>query len=361
MRVFQNSGIMSAYRPRLHALRRSDTTFRAMITTFLADRYCASHVLEPVLNGYASAFFTNGDDEVPQRAWAREQGMKANTPLSDILLAQIEAHRTEVFYNMDPVRYGRDFVARLPGSVRRRIAWRAAPTPRSDFSGYDLMVCNFPSILKGYEAAGFNTHYFFPAHDPVLDGYAANRDRPIDVLFVGGYSQYHERRAAVLDCVASLRERYRVVFALDRSRLARLAETPLGQLPILARYRVPRAVRAVSQAAVFGRDLYTLLSQAKIVLNGAVDMAGQDRGNMRCWEALGSGSLMVSDHGNYPAGMEDRQTMVLYDSPQDAARSIIASLEDPDSTQRIASAGFNMILERYSKSEQWSFFQRMAA
>ncbi len=32
-----------------------------------------------------------------------------------------------------------------------------------------------------------------------------------------------------------------------------------------------------------------LLSNAKIVLNGAIDISGEDRGNMRCFEALGSG------------------------------------------------------------------------
>ena len=40
-----------------------------------------------------------------QRHWAREHGMPGKPSLEAILLAQIEHHRTEVFYNLDPVRY----------------------------------------------------------------------------------------------------------------------------------------------------------------------------------------------------------------------------------------------------------------
>ena len=37
---------------------------------------------------------------------------------------------------------------------------------------------------------------------------------------------------------------------------------------------------------MFGRALYELIGSSKIVLNGAIDMAGTDRGNMRCFETM---------------------------------------------------------------------------
>jgi hypothetical protein len=94
--------------------------------------------------------FTNGDDEILQRYWAKERGVSKKTSLEAILLAQIEEHGTEVFYNLDPMRYGSDFVRKLPGCVTKAIAWRAAPSPGADFGAYDAVVCNFPSILEGY-------------------------------------------------------------------------------------------------------------------------------------------------------------------------------------------------------------------
>jgi len=51
-------------------------------------------------------------------------------------------------------------------------------------------------------------------------------------------------------------------------------------------------------------------------------MAGADRGNMRCFEALVVGSLLLSDQGNYPEGMKDGQTIATYDSPEQAVRQV---------------------------------------
>ncbi len=240
--------------------------------------------------------------------------------------------------------------------MKRKIAWRAAPSGNSDFSAYDLIVCNFPSIIKSYQEKGWRSEYFFPAHDPEMDAYAANQERPIDVLFVGGHTQHHRKRAAVLEAVAQLRDTRKVVFHLDTSRFTALAESPLGLIGPLRQHRRPAEIRAVSRPAVFGRDLYAALSMSKIVLNGAIDMAGPDRGNMRCWEAMGCGAALLSDAGNYPDGMLTGKTMLNYDTADTAARAVERLLGAPDECHGIALAGRDMIRTEYSKARQWSRF-----
>jgi hypothetical protein len=359
MRLFQNSGVPSSY---LSSRQTSGeaATFKDQIAHFLEDRYGALHFLAPVLNGEETAFFSNGDDELVQRTWAREMGMPAKAGLADILLAQVESHRTEVFYNLDPMRYGTAFVRSLPGCVRKTIAWRAAPSPRADFSGYDLVVCNFPSILRSYEQRGWKAGYLAPAYDPSMDEYAANDDRPIDVVFVGGYSRHHRKRAAVLETVAGLRNRYRIEFCLACSRSTRLAESAMRYLAPIGKYRRPKHIRAVSSAPVYGRDLYSRLSRAKIVLNGASDMSGEDRGNMRCFESMGCRGLLLSDEGVYPAGMVDGQTLVTYQSPADLAVKLRELLE-ADKTKGIAQAGHEMVARQYSKHAQWLAFEALVS
>ena len=361
MRLFQNAGLYRAYVPRLRELTRRATTFDEHVRIFMADRYGACHHLQPVLLQDPSAFFTNADDDDLQARWAAEHGLPSSAKRDAILLAQIEAHRAEVFYNMDPMRFPSDFLKRLPGCVRHTVAWRAAPSPGLELGGYDRVVCNFPSILARYTAAGLKAAFLSPAHDPVMDTYAARRERPIDVLFVGGYSRHHERRARVLDAVAALSPRHEIRFCVDRSRLTRLAESPLGRWLGLARHARPATIRAVSHSPVFGRALYALISQAKIVLNGAVDMAGADRGNMRCFEAMGCGALMVSDRGHYPHGMVDTENMMLYDDGPSAARVVAQALADPATSAAIAERGFRTMQARYGKSAQWQAFVDLVA
>jgi len=359
MRLFQNAGIYPAYLPRLNQLAHGASTFARRLEVFLADRYGASHILKPVYEADASVFFTNADDQVLQQLWAREHGMPAGSKPPAILLAQIEHHRAEVFYNMDPMRYGSDFVRRLPGCVKHAIAWRAAPSAGADFSAYQLIVCNFPGILQSYADRGWRGGYLSPSHDPEMDAYAANTARPVDILFVGGYSRHHRRRAEILEAVVASCKDLKVVFHLDRSRLTRLAESIPGRLLPLEKHRRPADIRAVSAAPIFGRQLYAALSAAKIVLNGAVDMAGEDRGNMRCFEAMGCGALMVSDKGNYPAGMVDGETMRLYSGVSDVVAVLRQALAVDASGVALARNGHARVRDLYSKSNQWAVFKQL--
>jgi Glycosyl transferases group 1 len=356
VRLFQNSGIYPSYRPRLANLTRHSATFEDARNAFLADRYGIAHVLQPVLEGDPSAFFANGDDLHSQRLWAKAQGMRDDSPLDAILLAQIEHHRAEVFYNSDPMRYGDEFLKRLPGAIRRTIAWRAAPSQGGNFLSHDVIVNNFAGLLDGYRATGVRAEFLAPAHDPEMNAYAARTERPIDVLFIGTYSRHHMARAQVLEQVAALRNEMRVVMHLDRSRMTRLAETPAGWIGPLAKHRRSKDIRAVAREPVFGRDLLDAIGNSKIVINGAIDMAGQDRGNMRIWEAMGCGAALVSDAGRYPEAITPSEHFASYGSVAEAIGHIRTLVAEDGRRRKLAASGFSMISDRFSKDRQWQRF-----
>ncbi|SDR81046.1 glycosyltransferase [Bradyrhizobium canariense] len=361
MRLFQNARYYPSLRPRIRELTRHSSTYAGKIDAFVNFRESAAHILLPVDQRAEWAFFANGDDEDIQKVWAREQGMSSRSSLSDILKAQIEAHRADVFYNLDATGWPADFIKSLPGCVKKVIAWHAAPFRNVSFTAYDLVVCNFPSILAAIAEQGARTDYFFPAYDPEFAPFAAREDRPVDVVFVGGYSRHHLRRAEILEAVARLAGQYNIVYHLDRSRLCRLAESPIGRFLPLAKHRRPQAIRAITSEPTFGRDYYEVLSTAKIVLNGAIDMSGEDRGNMRCFEALGGGSLLLSDAGNYPRGMKDGQTLVTYNSADQAVALVRELLQDSAKRLGIARAGHEMVSTSYSKQLQWKRFEELVA
>jgi hypothetical protein len=196
---------------------------------------------------------------------------------------------------------------------------------------------------------------FFPAHDPVMDDYG-HGDRPIDVVFVGGYSRHHRARAKILERVAQFAEVHRIELRLDASRLTRLAESPFGKLLPLQKHRRPGAIARIARPPVFGRDLYELIGSSKIVLNGAIDMAGNDRGNMRCFEAMGCGALLVSDEGRYPDGMKPGTTIETYGTPEQAVEVVTSCLRSWPESAEMAALGRNCVRESYSKARQWKQF-----
>lgn len=361
MRLFQNSGLYRSYRPRLTRLTKGCRTFDEAIRVFLGDRFGAAHFLKPVLDHDPSAFFANGDDGHAQRLWSTEHGLPSSATATDILLAQIEEHRAEIFYNMDPMSFGDDFLARLPGCVRRTIAWRAAPSAGGRFLKHDLVVNNFPSLLEGYRTQGARAEYFFPAHDPVMDAYAGRDDRDIDILFVGGYSRHHSKRAAMLEAIAGLGDCASVVMHLDRSRFTMLAETPLGWLGPLRKHRRPKNIRRVAQGPVFGRDLLAAIGRAKVVVNGAIDMAGNDRGNMRVWEALGCRAALLSDVGRYPDHLSAGEQFETYASIEEAVEKSAYLIKNDERRLSLANHGYEAISNVYSKARQWEAFVRLAS
>ena len=243
--------------------------------------------------------------------------------------------------------------------MKKSICWRAAPSHGADFSAYDKVVCNFPSIIKSWRKRGWHGDFLTPAYDPVMNMYSSNEDRPIDVLFIGGYSRHHSLRTEALESVAKLASNYNVSYHLNQSRFTQFANSPLGILPVLSNHRLPSSIKRISSEPVFGIELYKKMSRAKIILNGAINMAGEDRGNMRCFEALGCGALMISDHGLYPNGFEDKTTMLTYQSADDASERTVQALNDWDSSKNIAKCGNKMLRKTYSKSAQWQMFQNL--
>ena len=96
-------------------------------------------------------------------------------------------------------------------------------------------------------------------------------------------------------------------------------------------------------------------------MNGAIDMAGNDRGNMRVWEAMGCGAALVTDKGRYPDEMIESQHFLTYATPDEAVQNVRNLIANPMERTRIAQAGHKLIAERYSKTVQWNRFKEIVA
>jgi len=355
MRLFQNVGRTRGFR-NYFSNAPTFQSFAEGAAWFIDTRFGAPHILAPILSGSPYAFYTNGDDGHLQRLWAREHGMRVDD-LEVILLAQIEHHQAEIFYNLDPIRYDSSFVRKLPGCVKASVCWRAAPSGNVDLGDYDLVVCNFPSILQDWQQKGCKVAYFFPAHDPIMDAYADLGRDNLDLIFIGGFSRHHAHRVAALRAAAST-PGIRARLHFEDSRLTRLANL-LPYFPGLGSYRHPKEIRVIRAGPLYGRDLYAAIGATKIVLNGAVDMAGDDRGNMRCFEATGCGALLLTDAGIYPDGFVDQETMVVYSSTDQIPGLIKRLIADVSWTECVARAGRAMVRDRYGKDRQWARFREL--
>lgn len=364
MRIFQSAGFGSHYLAAFN-LRNPVSecaSFDERRHALLQDRYGATHILKPVYDKDPNCFFTVCDDPILQMLWARENGLGAGGGLADILLAQIEAFKPDVLYQLDPILFPSSFVRRLPGCVKKAVAWRAAPIGSADLSAYNVVLSNFETLNARWREKGLHTAWFSPSWDPEMASYAANVDRPVDVFFTGSYARTtgHDDRLAMLDAVAQLTDGYRIDLRIMARKWGRLADKPLIRwIPVPI--RMPPSLRDASGEPVYGREMYATLSRTKILLNPATDIAGDIRGNMRCWESLGCGACMLGSAGEYPEGFESGVNFESFTDGDDLVQKVKSLLADELRRSAMAKNGADMLARVWSKERQWNDFQSLLA
>jgi hypothetical protein len=361
MRIFQ---AIHKYNPYIPAFEKkynvSSMSFDEHIKTLIQDRFYASHILKPVLDFSRDVFYTIWDYEDLQLKWAREKGSQ-ETDLKKILFAQIEEFQPDVFYNMSPVFFTKEELNLNLDPKIVRVCWSATPFYDEElFKLYKTRLTNLPTDVKPKSEVGFRSDLFQPAHDPAMNQFAMNKERPIDLFFYGQYSRLaFKRRNQQLDRLFEFKKASK----LNIEILLQYKEEskPIIKAPYL-RYRwrktiyPPSIVRNLSGSPVYGRDLYQKISQSKIVFNAGVDFTKEYKVNMRNFEVLGCGAHMISDDGIYPKGFQKEVHFSTYKNMEDCIDKIEFLLENEDFRVSMAEKGHQMVKDTYTKEKQWNDF-----
>ncbi len=361
MRVFQTHTFYKTYLDHFNARcpEAIAAPFEKRRAMLLHDRFMAAHILKPIHDRDPEAFFTVANDELLQGAWARENGLKTTNP-KEILKAQVESHRAEVFYTLDPQRWNGELARQLSACVRVRIGWLGVPMHGQDGVGFDAMISNFEPHLVDWRKRGIRCFPFDPSHDPEMCRWGCNTDRPIDICFVGQYNSWlHTRRNEILKAMCELSRENLVSLRLMHRKWRPLAQSgPLARVPTPIR-TLPLDLRRITGPPVFGLEMYKLFSQSKIVLNAHLDMAQHRRANMRCFEAMGCGACMLGDDGAYPPGFEPSRQFETYTDHRDLVTKATSLLSADARRRAMADQGRKFIETTYSKDTQWLRFREI--
>jgi Glycosyl transferases group 1 len=360
MRIFHLNNLSSGCHHRFNTLNPRIESYAEGIERFLEFGHEIVHILKPGINRDPSFFISLGNCDSLQKLWATEHGRSTRTPSIELILNQIEHHGADIVYSFDPTRYGNAFVRRLPGCVKKTIAWYAGPKPPADLGVYDLVVNNFPKLRDSYKQLGCRVAAMFPAPPESLYAFATSQSRPIDVLFSGAYGRHHRRRAQILkEIIRTLPGRFNVQFYLETSRFSKYFDNSLFRsIGLLQNYVVPNNFKPYTSPAIYGNEMYQVMARSKVVVNVAGEVAGGERGNMRCFEAMACGTLMVSDAGTYPEGMVAGVTHLEYTSAEEAVDVIRKALADFN-TNRIPDAALKLMADRFNKDRQWAAFKAL--
>jgi hypothetical protein len=332
-------------------------SYSQLLNAFIEERYHSVHILLPAYSDNINYCLRIANDPISQFKWAEERQISTKN-LKEILLAQIEEFKPDVIYSLDPVYFGADFIQRLPKTVKLSICWFAAMGSHPGVQAYDLRVCNFRGFLDSWRKSGLDCDWFSPSVDSAMPC-LAYKERDIDIAFVGQYSHYHKKRNELLERLAIEFANRKVHFALLHPKWKKISERRiLNRIPTFMPY-LGRTLRQVATNPVYGRELYSLFSRSRIVINAAIDLAEADRGNMRCFEAMGCGATMLSDAGRYPANFRPNEDFLTFSSIDEAVHKIKLLINDSVMAESISLRGKSFVDMHYSKVNQWSDFLKI--
>lgn len=269
------------------------------------------------------------------RPLARTVGLspRLSEQLERVLLAQIEEFKPDLILNQDVFYVDTKLIARIRSMGVRTIVGQVGiePSRGEDWRVYDLMLAQLPRIVRAFRAAGVAAEVSHLAFEPrILDRLPAAVAPDIDVSFVGSVSEDHRERIALLEFIAN---------RFDLRLWGNLPSSLPSSSPLWRCF----------QGEVWGTEMYQVLRRSRITLNSHIDMAGDEAGNMRLFEATGVGSFLLTDYKrNLDTLFEPSRDVAVWRSPEDCAASIDRYLGDEDARMEIAAAGQRTTLSRHN-------------
>jgi spore maturation protein CgeB len=260
------------------------------------------------------------------RPLARRVGLspRLDAQTEKVVLAQIEDFRPDLVLNQDVFHVDTIFMRRIKGIGNPILIGQVGivPSRSEDWTVYDLMISQLPTIVKAFRALGVRSEVSHLAFEPsILDALPEAPAPDVDVSFVGTVSMDHRKRIALLEAVA---ERYDLKLWGNRPQA----------LPASS------SLHRCFQGEVWGAEMYQVLQRSRITLNSHIDLAGREAGNMRLFEATGVGAFLLTDFkDNLDTLFAPGREVGVWRSIDDCLKAIEYHLGDEKSRAEIAHAG----------------------
>jgi len=253
-------------------------------------------------------------------------------PELHILAAQIELLKPDVILNQEMSYIRTRCLNRLIRPGTKLVGQIASALPIGEnFQRYDLVVSSLPNMVQHFNSLGVRAALSALAFDPrVLDLIRKPAVRDIGVSFVGSLSVDHG-------------ERLRLIEALAERVPLKVWGTGVDELPRSS------PIRGCFQGEAWGAGMYGVLSQSRVTINQHIDLADGYSNNMRLYEATGCGALMIVDKGrNLSDIFEPDRDVITYSSIDECVAAVRRMLSDEAACAEIAAAGQRRTLSEHT-------------
>lgn len=287
-----------------------------------------------------------------QQKWCKEHGFKINVNglwqkiqllpyayrfigrpdwVQKIALKQIENYKPDVIYVQDLSILNPDTLHKAKEHCKLLVGQIACPLPNEEnLKQIDLILTSFPHYVDRFRKMGIQSEYFKIGFETRLLKKTKKNVRKYPATFIGSFSPYHTEGTLLLEKLAE-----RVPVHVWGQGLQYLSMTS----PLRRHYH----------GEAWGRNMYKILAQSKIVVNRHISAAEDNANNMRLYESTGMGAMLITDKKkNLNDLFEVGQEVVEYSSPEDLINKTEYYLKHDKEREKIAKAGQKRTLNTHN-------------
>lgn len=310
-----------------------------------------------------------------QQAWAREHGIKTSD--KETVIAQLKALQPDVVFLQDSFKFNGAWVTHLREqvpSIKQVLGWCCVPCSDKNlqqFKVFDYILTCHPGYYQELTEKGLRMHQLNHAFEAsLLPKIGDDKRQDIDCIFIGSLATgegYHSTRIKMLEQFIESNIKLNIygtwlnqsfikyllkqgIYLASRS-LKIIEYSEWGKQisrfnKVIAKNQQPpiprssKVLNTVLQPPLYGIDMLSVLSCAKVGLNFHIDAAGRYAGNIRLYEVTGVGSCLLTDEKENLHQLFERDTeVVTYKSADECLEKAKWLLDHPKEREAIAKAG----------------------
>ncbi|MBI4931503.1 MAG: glycosyltransferase family 1 protein [Bacteroidetes bacterium] len=320
-----------------------------------------------------------------QRAWAKEHNLNEYLTFQKLISEQIKYYKPDVVW-VDPTKLlNKKWIQNLRNEVRslKLIVGHICAPYNSEiadsFSSFDIMFTCAPCQQKELTDMGSTAELIYHSFDPsILESLKTEtKNYPrIDFIFTGslftGYGLHKSRIEYIekmleedinISIFGNLETRSRVLskkgmyYAINFLKNIK-CNFIINEISLLKKninygdekinYYSNKLINSV-KPPVFGLEMFKLLASSKICFNIHGEIAKKCAGNIRLFEATGTGTCLVTDWRENLTDLFDvEKEIVTYKSAEECMDKVKWLLNNPDEREKIAKAGQERTLKYHT-------------
>lgn len=319
------------------------------------------------------------NDEILQKKW-RSENQQNSDSYKNLLFQQVKNFNPDVLWIDNLSLTDADWlkeIRMIVPSLKLILAYHCSPFAPGIIARLkyvDFIITCTPGLKRDIEEMGYRAFLVYHGYDEEIAERLRSKESGMKhgLIFSGSLATgkgYHGKRIELIEKLirseaditlyADLEKHYRIKAKqslylinefLDKVRLEKIKSYfPFLKYGETRIKNYSRQLKNKTHDPVYGLDMYALLRDSKVVLNYHIGVAGNYAGNMRMFEATGTGSCLLTDNkSNISDLFEPGREIVVYNNIEDCIDKAKWLLNNEEERSNIALAGMKRTLASHT-------------